>query len=159
MGDMLELLLLFRTNKYVMLADIRKAFLMIKLGSLEDRNWFYFFMKEGNKLVCFRHTTIIFGFNASPFIFNFIIKHHANIFPADNCTDMFFKNSYVDNLIKTGNSIDVLSDLYTKVSKRVKKGNFNFRSWNTNCRKLKNFMIKNFKIRRAGMWAWKSFEI
>ena len=44
--DMLELLLLFRTNKYVMLADIRKAFLMIKLGSLEDRNRFCFFMKE-----------------------------------------------------------------------------------------------------------------
>ena len=42
MGDMLELMLLFRTNKYVMLADIRKAFLMIKLGSLEDCNMFYF---------------------------------------------------------------------------------------------------------------------
>ena len=47
MGDIQESLLLFRTNKYVMLADIRKAFLMIKLGYLEDRNRFYFFMKEG----------------------------------------------------------------------------------------------------------------
>ena len=62
MGDMLELPLLFRTNKYVILADIRKAFQMIKLGSLEDRKRFCFFMKEGNKLVCFRYTTIIFGF-------------------------------------------------------------------------------------------------
>ena len=34
MGNMLELLLLFRTHRYVMLADIPKAFLMIKLGSL-----------------------------------------------------------------------------------------------------------------------------
>ena len=88
MGDMLELLLLFRTNKYVMLADIRKAFPMIKLESLEDRNRFCFFMKEGNKLVCFRYTTIIFGFNTRPFILNFIIKHHANKFPIDNCIDM-----------------------------------------------------------------------
>ena len=45
MGDMLELLLIFRTNKYVMFADTRKAFLMFKLGSLEDRNRFCFFMK------------------------------------------------------------------------------------------------------------------
>ena len=42
MGDMLDLLLLFRSNKYVMLADIRKAFLMIKIGSIEDRNRFCF---------------------------------------------------------------------------------------------------------------------
>ena len=38
MGDMLELLLKFRSNKYVMLADIRKAFLMIKLDQQKDRN-------------------------------------------------------------------------------------------------------------------------
>ena len=36
---MLDLLLLFRSNKYVMLADIRKAFLMIQIGSIEDRNY------------------------------------------------------------------------------------------------------------------------
>ena len=64
---------------------------MIKLGSLEDRNRFCFFMKEGNKLVRFRYTTIIFGFNAIPFILNFIIEHHANILPADNCIDMLKK--------------------------------------------------------------------
>ena len=43
MGNMFELLLQFRANKYVMLADIRKAFLMIKIGSIKDRNWFCFF--------------------------------------------------------------------------------------------------------------------
>ena len=75
-----------------MWADIRKAFLMIKLWSLKDRNRFCFFMKEWNKLVWFRYTTIIFGFNVSPFILNFIIKHIANKLPADNCTDML-KNS------------------------------------------------------------------
>ena len=42
MGDMLDLLLLFRSNKYIMLADICKAFLMIKIGSIEDRNRFCF---------------------------------------------------------------------------------------------------------------------
>ena len=73
---------------------------MIKIGSIEDRNRFCFFMKEGNRPVCFRYTTLFFGFNASPFILNFIIKHHARIFPANNCTDMLKKNVYVDNLIK-----------------------------------------------------------
>ena len=37
------------------------------------------------------------------------------------------------------------SDLYTRANKRIEKCNFNLRSWNTNCRKLKNLMIKNLK--------------
>lgn len=39
-GNMLELLL-FSTNRYVLLADIRKAFLMIKLESERDKNRFF----------------------------------------------------------------------------------------------------------------------
>ena len=70
-------------------------------------------MKEGNRVVCFRYTTLIFRFNASPFILNFIIKHHVRMFPADNCTDMLKKRFYVDNLIKTANTVEILSDLYT----------------------------------------------
>ena len=112
MGDMLELLLQFRTNKCVMLADICKVFLMIKIGSFEDSNWFCLFMKEGNKLVCFRYITIIFGFNASPFILNFIIKCHAYKFPTNNCTDMLKKNFYVDNLIKKGSSVDAIISIH-----------------------------------------------
>ena len=88
MGFMLELLQLFSTNKHVMLADIRKAFLMIKLGSFEDCDRFFFIMKEGKRLVCFMYNTIICGFNASPFILNFMIKHHVNKFSANNFTDM-----------------------------------------------------------------------
>ena len=55
-----------------------------------------------------------------PFILNFTIKHHANKFPDDNCTDMF-KDSHVDNRIKTGNFIDVLLDLFTRDNKRMEK--------------------------------------
>ena len=111
---MLDLLLMFRSNKHVMLADIKKAFLMIKLSHKKDRNRFCFFMKENDKLICYRYTTLIFGFNASPFILNFIIKHHAIKFPQDDCTEMLLHNFYADNLIKTSNSISELSQPYTE---------------------------------------------
>ena len=87
MKDMNDLLMLFRTNHYVYLSDIRKAFLMIKLKKIEDRNRFCFFLREGDKLICYRFTTIIFGFNASPFILNYVIQYHASLFPEDECTD------------------------------------------------------------------------
>ena len=88
MGDMLELLMHFRTNKFVFLGDLRKAFLMIKLKSIRDKNRFCFFMKDGDELICYRYTTIIFGYNASPFILNYVIKHFANFFPNDECSEM-----------------------------------------------------------------------
>ena len=77
MADMCELLLKFRSNKHVLLGDLKHAFLQIKLKLLSDRNRFCFFVKFGDKLVCYRYTTIIFGFNASPFILNYVVKFLA----------------------------------------------------------------------------------
>ena len=45
MADLLEMLLKFRVDKHVLLADIKKAFLMIKLQCEEDKNKFCFFLK------------------------------------------------------------------------------------------------------------------
>ena len=89
MGDMLSLLMQFRTNKHVLLADLRKAFLMIKLRSEKDKNRFCFFVKFGNRLICFRFTTIIFGFNSSPFILNYVIKFLAQNYPDDKVSDVW----------------------------------------------------------------------
>ena len=50
---MLELLLLFKINIYILLADIRKAFLIIKLNSDKDKNRFCIFLKEGDRIICF----------------------------------------------------------------------------------------------------------
>ena len=46
MTDKTKLILYFRSNKFTMISDIRKAFLMIKLGHEEDKNRFCFFLKE-----------------------------------------------------------------------------------------------------------------
>ena len=143
MGDMLALLLHFRTNKYVYLADIKQAFLRIKLKNLEDKNRFCFFMREGDKIVCYRFNTILFGFNASPFVLNFIIKKHASLFPDDSCTDMLYQNFFVDNLVKTSDSISDLTYLYKESVERMAIGNFNLRSCNTNDEQLRNTMIQD----------------
>ena len=146
MADMLELLMLFRTNKHVLLGDLRKAFLMIKLKSLKDKNRFCFFMKNGDKLICFRYTTIIFGFNASPFILNYVIKHFADTFPNDACTEMLKSCFFVDNLVKTSNSIDHLTDLYKTSASRLALGNFDLRSCNTNHETLKDLMSQDGRL-------------
>ena len=81
-----------------MLTDIRKAFLMIRLNPEKDKNRFCIFLKVGDELICFKFTTLIFGFKASPFIQNFVLKHHAERFPTYSCTEIILNNFYVDNL-------------------------------------------------------------
>ena len=150
MKDMNELLMLFRTNHYVYLSDIRKAFLMIKLKKTEDRNRFCFFLREGDKLVCYRFTTIIFGFVASPFILNYVIQYHASLFPNDECTEILKNNFFVDNLVKTHNSEDKLMYFYQTSVERMAKGGFDLRSCNTNSSKVKQQMIKDKKYVEHG---------
>ena len=46
MSSLLKLMLNFRTNKYVLISDIKQAFLMIRLKSEFDKNKFCFFLEE-----------------------------------------------------------------------------------------------------------------
>ena len=85
--DMFELLLLFVTNKYALLGDIRKPFSRVNIKSEKDKNNF-FFIKDGYKLLCNRYTTLIFGFNACLFILKLFIKHYENRYPDDVCIRM-----------------------------------------------------------------------
>ena len=99
MGSILKLLFYFRTNRFVMLSDIKQAFLMIKLKNEFDKHRFCFFWKRRNELVAYRYKTIVFGYTSSPFILHFVMQHHAESLPDDKCKEILSNNFYVDNLI------------------------------------------------------------
>ena len=143
MGDIVKLSLYFRSNDLVMLSDIKQAFLQIMLAKEEDKSKFCFFMREGDELIAYRYKTIIFGSNASPFILNYVIKHHANQLANDEFTRILKSNFYVDNLIVTGNSPRFLERVYLESVKRMSQGGFCLRSWNSNNPELQNLMSKN----------------
>ena len=140
MQDMAALIMLFRTYKFALLGDLRKAFLMIKLKLTRDRNRFCFFLKVGDQLKCFRYKTIIFGFCSSPFILNYVLKYVAKIGPQDECADMIRNKFFVDNLATTSNDIDKLTKLYKDCSERMDNSNFSLRSCNTNDKALRELM-------------------
>ena len=48
---------------------------MIRLKTKMDQNRFCFFIKN-NEFICNRYKTLLFGFNACPFISNFILQYH-----------------------------------------------------------------------------------
>ena len=145
MADMCNLLILFRTNKYTLLGDLRKAFLMIKLKSEKDKNRFCFFVKFGDKLVCYRYTTIIFGYNSSPFILNYVIKYLADLYPNDDVCDIMKNKFFVDNLVTTSDDVQKLTNVYRESVFRFDQAGFDLRSCNTNSNDLRNLMKQDNK--------------
>ena len=150
MSNMLHLLLKFRTNSKVLLGDLEKAFLQIKLKLMRDKNRFCFFLKDGDRIRCFRYNTLLFGYVCSPFILNFVLKHIAGLHPRDECSQMMLDNFFVDNLIVTSNSSEKLANLYRECSARLSEVHFNLQSCNTNSNSLKALMLEDDKFIKHG---------
>ena len=146
MANMLHMLLKFRTNSKVLLGDLEKAFLQIKLKLLRDKNKFCFFLKDGDKIRCFRYNTLLFGYVCSPFILNYVLRHIAGLYPEDDCTHIMRSCFFVDNLVTTSNSSEKLISLYKECSARLSDVHFNLYSCNTNCHVLRDVMIADDKF-------------
>ena len=137
MENLLKLLLMIRTNNYFVSADISKAFLQIRLKLESDKDKFYIlWRKKDGSLTAFRYCSIVFGFVSSPFILNYIIKHHVEKYPQNECTKILGSQFYVDNLFFTGNCPKKLNDLYLQAQTTMAEGGFILRSWMSNCPEL-----------------------
>ena len=132
MNNLLSLLLYFRSNFYVVLSDIAKAFLQIHLASEEDKNRFCFFRKINGKFVPYRYRTIIFGFVSSPFILNYVIQYHLSAHSSDITSSLIRDKFYVDNLIITCNNDVMLSQYVDSIRKLMLEGGLPLREWVSN---------------------------
>ena len=152
MKDIVKLSIYFRSNKSTMLSDIKPAFLQIRLASETDKNRFCFFMHDGDRLVTYRYKTIIFGFNASPFILNYVLKYHAEKYAEDEFSKIQEEDLYVDNmlLLVTSNDINFLKKVYTENQHRLEEGGFTLRSWNSNSKELQSIMTDQGNIAPHG---------
>ena len=150
MQDMLKLLMLFRTNSKVLLGDLEKAFLQIRLRRMDDRNKFCFFIKDGQRIRYFKYNTLLFGFICSPFILNYVVQHLASLHPDDACSRMIRSKFFVDNLVHTGNSTEELIELYQESARRLGAAHFNLQSCNSNDSVLRDLMIKDNRYVKHG---------
>ena len=132
MNNLLSLLLYFRSNFYVVLSDIAKAFLQICLASEEDKNRFCFFRKINGKFVPYRYRTIIFGSVSSPLILNYVIQYHLSAHSSDLTPSLIRDKFYVDNLIITCNNDVMLSQYVDSIRKLMLEGGLPLRQWVSN---------------------------
>ena len=132
MNKLLTFLLYFRTNNLVILADIMKAFLQIRLSAEEDRNRFCFFRKIDGRYISYRYNTIIFGFVSSSFILNYIVQYHLTINSHLSVAPLIKDKFDVDNLIYTSNNLHELPLIVHQVNKLLLDGGLPLREWTSN---------------------------
>lgn len=142
LNDLLRLLIKIRSNSYLVISDIKQAFLMIKLKNPSDRNKFTILWRnKDGELKAYRYSSIVFGFVSSPFILLHVIKFHLNKYQSDSINEILLNNFYVDNLFITGNDPDSLVDTYKETSRRMADGGFLLRSWSSNCTQVNDLTL------------------
>ena len=151
MNNLLSLLLYFRTNDYVVLADIMKAFLQIRLSSEADRNRFCFFRKINGKFVPYRYNTIIFGFVSSPFILNYIIQHHLSSYDNSDVASLIKDKFYVDNLVLSSNQGVTLPFMINSIKEIMMSGGLPLREWGSNCPAILSLLNEEEKVSSSEM--------
>ena len=144
LNNLIDLLFSIRINPILVVADIRKAFLQIRLLEDSDKNKLSIIWQGKNgKTRYFRYQTLVFGLAASPFCLNYVIKHHLKSFPNDMTNAILNNGFYCDNLFYTGNDENKLCFVHKTAMDRMSKGGFHLRSWFSNNLFLQKFFSEN----------------
>ena len=95
---LLQVLTGFRLGRHGVIADLKQAFLQIRLHQ-RDRDYFKFLWVENGRLVTYRFTSVPFGATASPYLLNLVktihFETHREKYPI---VEVLKKSMYVDDL-------------------------------------------------------------
>ena len=136
--NLIGLLINFRLYPIALLADIEKAFLQIVLNLL-DRDVVRFLwvkdinsLPEGDNLVVYRFTRVIFGAISSPFLLHMVLQELFSTPPCNKWHEFLKKHFYVDNLIASVPTVHNAIDLYNSSTQKMSSASFNLRDWHSN---------------------------
>ena len=94
----------------------------------------------------FRFTRISFGAEASPFLPGATLQHHCNSQPGEKYGDTLLtlkENTYVDNLMKTGDGVEVLSKFKHEATEIMEDGKFPVHQQESNVQSLESDDMPN----------------
>ncbi len=127
-----DILIRARMSPYLLIGDIQQAFLQVGLKP-EDRDAFRFVFEliDGTEEQ-FRFTRTPFGAEASPFLLGATLQHHYDKQPKEKYTNTLValkENTYVDNLMKTGDSVEELDEFKCEATTIMEEGKFPVHKW------------------------------
>ena len=119
LSKIFDILLRFRFNLVVVLADIKQAFLNVK-NSKEHRDflrilWYENVYSESDaKFIVHRFLRVVFGVTGSPFLLNGTIMHHLSKYLScdQQFVERFLEDLYVDDVISGTKTIKQGKEFY-----------------------------------------------
>lgn len=131
----MDILVRFRFHKVALVSDVEKAFHQVSIAP-EDRDvlWFLWIDDATSpepRIVVYRFTRTVFGFNCSPFLLNASMSHHIQQYYQTTLPlfERFLLSLYVDDFSGVANTTPEAYQLYLKSRARMAEGGFNLRKW------------------------------
>ena len=144
--NILKVQMRMRLKKYLMCADVSKAFLRVLLR-YADRNFTRFYARKhwedpNSQILVYRFKVVLFGSTASPFLLNATILH---LFECNNMFD-FLLDCYVDNLFFELDTVEELMEAMNKATRLFDSASMPLREW------ASNSAVMNGKFKELGIF-------
>ena len=126
----------------MIVADIEKAFLMIKVTETDQDVlrflWYKDISVDKPEIEVFKFTRVVFGVGSSPYLLNATIAQHLRLFEEmyPSTVQKIKQSIYVDDVVMGATSVREAYSLYKESKEIFGKGGFNLRKFVTNCTKL-----------------------
>ena len=131
LNDLTTLLRQFRTRKFAMTGDLRKAFNSLEIHEEDRRHLQFFWYNDQGELRVFRHKRVQFGPSCSPFLLFATLNYHLMATATDTALSLISK-FYSDNLL-TGTDDELHGLTYiTEAIDILATGGFNLRDCRSN---------------------------
>ena len=134
-----DIMIRTRMSTHILLADIQKAFLQIGIRE-QDRDAFRFLFNVNGTEQNFRFTRVPFGAEASPFMLGATLQHHYDQQPAElhETVETLRENTYVDNLMKSGDTAEELEKFKREASDILENAKFPIHKWESDLLELES---------------------
>ena len=137
-----ESLLAFRTNAFVAISDISKAFLRIGIDE-SSRDWCRFVWtsdpSDPSSVVTYRFKVVCFGVTSSPFLLQGTLDYHLNHHP-DSLAKSLVSCFYVDNFLRTYERTDQMFVEYPIINKILIDAGMPLQEWVSNSFEFNNLV-------------------
>nr|XP_039258111.1 uncharacterized protein LOC120334671 [Styela clava] len=148
-NSLISVLARFREKEIAFMADIESMFYQVRINE-EDRDFVRFLWWDygdcTKKPSCYRMRVMVFGSTSSPSCCNFVLKKTADDYEkefGEEAAQFLRKNFYVDDGLKSVDSVEEATSLIKASKKMCAKGGFNLTKFVSNNNKVLQAVDEN----------------